>query len=267
MKHKVAALLLISISIVHAEVDQEKIKELKSITLKDGTLREWTSINRFTETGFSYVTASGGGSIKYSDLPEEVQKEIGFDPKVVSQSAAVSPGSASPTVTSAQAGSVYDQALKQNTADQQSIRSDIAQLRAEIARSRALNPSSSTSTLEIRIARKEGEIRIMIQQARVIQEQKKASLIGANVQQTGNPQVDGAVAKVDEINKAIAQKKIKKETILVQIIQAELQNQGNSIATYQKQINYIDRDLAVLEAEMKAAQAAAQAARAAVQAR
>jgi len=270
MKHLFVYLVFVAslvINAVNAEVDQAKIKDWKSVTLKDGTVREWTSITRFTETGFTFMTASGGGSVKYADMSEEMQKEIGFDPKVVSQSAAVSPGLASPTETSAQAGAVYDQALKQNSADQQIIRSDIAQLRAEIAKSQALNPGASTSNMEARIARKEGEIKIKAQQARVIQEQKTASMIGANVKPTGNPQIDAAVEKADEIKRAIAQKKIKKETILVQIIQAELQNPGSSIAGYQSEINYINRDIPVLEAELRAADAAVQAAKAAAQVR
>jgi hypothetical protein len=267
MKYIMITLWLVTVSTIHAEVDQAKIKEWKSVTLKDGTVREWTSITRFSETGFFFMTASGGGSVKYVDMSEEMQKEIGFDPKAVMQSSAASLGAVLPSGTSAQAGAAYDQALKQNTADQQSIRSDIAQLRAEIAKSQALNPGASTSNIEARIARKEGEIKIKTQQTRVIQEQKTASMIGANIQPTGNPQVDAAVSKADEIRRAIAQKKIKKETILVQIIQAELQNPGSSIAGYQSEINYINRDIPVLEAELRAADAAVQAARAAIQAR
>lgn len=267
MKYFIAIFQLFAVSMICAEVNQAKIKEWKSVTLKDGTVREWTSITRFTETGFYFMTATGGGSVKYVDMSEEMQKDIGFDPKAVMQSSAVNPGAVSTSAIPAQTGDAYDQALKQNTADQQLIRSDIAQLRAEIAKSQALNPGASISNIEARIVRKEGEIKIKTQQARVIQEQKAASMIGANVQSTGNPQVDAAVAKADEIKRALSQKKIKKQTILLQIIQSEIQNPGSSTASYQTEINYIDRDIPVLEAEIRAADAAVQAAKAAVQSR
>lgn len=267
MKYIMVPLLLLSFNISHAEVDQTKIKEWKSVILKDGTVREWTSITRFTETGFSFMTASGGGSVKYADMTEEMQKEIGFDPKAVIQPMVENSGLVSTASASGQPGAVYDQALKQNSADQQTIRSDIAQLRAEIAKSQALNPAASTSNLEVRIARKEGEIKIKVQQARVIQEQKSASIIGVNTQPTGNPQVDAAVAAVDEIKRRLAQKKIKKESIMVEMFQAELRNPGILSSSFQTELGYIARDMPILEAEIRAAEAAVLAAKAAAQAR
>lgn len=266
--HAILSLAFLLLPLHAKAVDQTKIRQWNSVTLKDGTMRTWTGITRIHEEGFSYMTATGGGSVKFADLPEETQKEIGYTPPAPSTSNPQVPASVQDSVTaSASAVATLDAAIKQNSLDQQNARAKIAQIRAEMANALAMNSQAGTKTYEQKILREENAIKLKSQQARILQEQKNSVNIQASAPQaTGDAPLDAAARNAVQTKLALARLRIKKEEILLEILRTEL-NQTGSAEGYQNKLAYIERDISVRQAEVQAADAALQAARTAAQTR
>jgi hypothetical protein len=249
-----------------AEVDQSKVKSWTSATTKDGTIHTWSKITRFTPEGFSYLSATGGGTLKYKDLPEAVQQEIGFDPASLSAptQAPGSPAATDATAPAQNPGAASDAAIKQNAVEQQQLRSDIAAIRAEMAKALAQNPNASDKTYQQNINRKEISLQLKQQQARILQAQKALAVIGASDKPTGDPSVDTAKANLSEAMRAVARLNVQKEQITLDMLSTTL-NRTGSTQTYENKLAYINRDMPVRQAEVQAAQAQFQAAQARAQ--